>query len=370
MSNCPRGGSTIARGHNHSMLIGIHPDRIGQESYSDKWSEYLRARNVEVRMVNLLAPDALEQVRDCDGVMWRWVHTEQFKQSAQRILYAIEHYLQIPVFPDTPTAWHYDEKVAQYYLLDALQAPTPQAWVFWNAEEALHWLETAPYPLVFKLSVGAGASNVVKVLQAGQAAGLVQRAFHRGIFPMTMNEYRESAGFPRSRAAMLALLRRMKDAMRYILYNDYPRLHETWWKPEHGYAYFQEYLPDNAFDTRVTVIGERAFAFRRFNRPDDFRASGSGLLDYDQQAIDPRCIEIAFAVSRRGRFQSMAYDFLYRQGEPVICEISYTFLDRAVYACPGHWDRDMRWVAGQLWPEEAQVEDFLTTVHANRARRG
>lgn len=53
------------------------------------------------------------------------------------------------------------------------------------------------------------------------------------------------------------------------------------WIREKKYILFQEYLPDNEFDTRVTVIGNRAFAFRRFNRKKDFKASGSGEIDYD-----------------------------------------------------------------------------------------
>ena len=36
--------------------------------------------------------------------------------------------------------------------------------------------------------------------------------------------------------------------------------------------YFQEFLPGNAFDTRITAIGNRAFGFLRENRPRDFRA--------------------------------------------------------------------------------------------------
>jgi len=43
------------------MIIGIHPDRIGQESYSDKWKEFLEGRGAEVRWLDLLAEDALEQ---------------------------------------------------------------------------------------------------------------------------------------------------------------------------------------------------------------------------------------------------------------------------------------------------------------------
>lgn len=351
------------------MIIGMHPDKIGEESYSAKWAECLRARGVTVRELDLLAGNALEQAKACDGVMWRWAHLPDQKQTAPRILYTIEHVLGRPVFPNSRTAWHYDEKVAQYYLLPSLGAPVVPTWVFWRRDEALAWARTAPYPVVFKLSAGAGSSNVLKVENAAQAEGLIRRMFTHGIFPMTMNEYRRQAGWPRTARQVKALLAQARQAARYLWRREYPPLPE-FWKPEFGYAYFQAFLPDNAFDTRVTVIGNRAFAFRRMNRPGDFRASGSGLLDYEQSAIDRRTIEMAFAVSDRGGFQSMAYDFLYQHGEPRICEISYTFLDRAVYACPGHWDRDGAWHEGQRWPEEAQVDDFLAEVRATQDLSG
>ncbi|MBN1147309.1 MAG: hypothetical protein JXA78_08635 [Anaerolineales bacterium] len=349
------------------MIIGIHPDRVGNESYSDKWKEFLEARGVETRPLNLLALDAVEQAKHCDGVMWRWIHNPQDKQSAQRLLYLIEHYLHIPVFPNSRSAWHYDEKVTQYYLLRALEAPVPQTWLFWNQADALQWAQTAPYPLVFKLSSGAGSANVIRVENSKAAIDLIERVFNRGIFPYTMNEFKEKS-FPRSLKAGKAVIRRVTDSLRYILRREYPSLHSVWWKPEHGYAYFQEFLPDNEFDIRITVIGNRAFGFRRLNRPGDFRASGSGRIEYSPSNIDPRCVEIAFQISERGGFQSMAYDFIYRQNHPVICEISYTFADWAVYNCPGHWERDGSWIEGKMWPEEAQIDDFVAQIEMLSSR--
>jgi glutathione synthase/RimK-type ligase-like ATP-grasp enzyme len=351
------------------MIIGIHPDRTGKESYSEKWQEFLQARNVDVMLLDLLAADGLEQAVRCDGVMWRWVHTPQFKQTAQRILYVIEHHLEIPVFPDSRTAWHYDEKVSQYYLLKTLKAPIPRTLVFWDESAALTWARSAPYPLIFKLAAGAGAANVLKIDHKKEADRLIRQAFREGIFSMTFNEYRSPGGFPRSLSQAQAMLRRLRDAARYLWRGRYPPLPAVWWKPEYGYVLFQEFLPGNDFDTRITVIGERAFGFRRMNRPGEFRASGSGAISFDFGAIDPRCLEIAFALSERAGFQSMAYDFLFKNGEPVIAEISYTFADWAVQACPGHWDRLLSWREGRMWPEEAQVEDFIRRVRSGIRRR-
>jgi glutathione synthase/RimK-type ligase-like ATP-grasp enzyme len=340
------------------VIIGIHPDKEWG-SYSDKWIGFLQQRGIGIKILDLLKDDFTDQVKGCDGVMWRWLHIQRDKQSAQRILYVIENYLKIPVFPNTHTSWHFDEKIAQWYLLKALNAPLPDTWVFWEYDAARSWARTACYPAVFKLSVGAGASNVLKVENETEAVRLVDRMFRDGVFPMTMNEYAHAR-----QDGLRTLLTRAVDAAAYLFRNEYPPLASMipWWKPELEYALFQEFLPDNAFDTRVTVIGNRAFAFRRINRPNDFRASGSGNLDYDPGKIDPRCLEIAFDVSRRAGFQAMAYDFLYKGSAPVICEISYTFVDEAVYACPGHWDSALAWHDGQLWPEEAQVMDFARSI--------
>ena len=347
------------------LRVGLHPDRIGTESYSEKWAEFLRARGVEVRMLNLLARDALEQATGCDGVMWRWAHNPHDKQSARRILYTIQHYLGIPVYPDTRTAWHYDEKIAQFYMLQALDAPMPQTWLFWDQREALKWAHSAPYPVVFKLSSGAGSANVVKVQNAAQAASLIHRAFAQGIFPYTMNEFRTSSGFPRTLRHAEAILGRVPWAVRYAWGYEYPPLNPVFWRPEYGYAYFQEFLPHNDFDTRISVIGNRAFGFRRMNRPNDFRASGSGDLRTEPDRIDTKCVEMAFEISSRGGFQCMSYDFLYKDGQPQICEISYAFVDWTVHSCPGHWDPSLNWIEGHMWPEEAQVEDFLKLVESS-----
>jgi hypothetical protein len=64
---------------------------------------------------------------------------------------------------------------------------------------------------------------------------------------------------------------------------------------------------------RVTVIGERIFDFVRYNRENDFRASGSGQLVYNHDLIPENALRIAKQISEENHFQSMAYDFLLRR---------------------------------------------------------
>lgn len=146
------------------------------------------------------------------------------------------------------------------------------------------------------------------------------------------------------------------------------------WDLHHGYVLLQEFLPDNTFDTRVTVIGNRAFARRRFNRPNDFRASGSGKADVDPAKIDLGMVRLAFRVARRLSMQAVSIDGLWKGREAVVGEISYTCISRAVHDCPGHWaltgspeEGELRWVEGPMWPEEAQIADFLVRLETHHA---
>ena len=127
-----------------------------------------------------------------------------------------------------------------------------------------------------------------------------------------------------------------------------------------GYILFQEFLAGNAFDTRVTVIGDRAFAFVRRNRPGDFRASGSGDIEHDPTLVDNECVRTAFSVSERIGAQSLAFDFLRgAESRPLIVEISYCYNPDAVHKCPGYWDPTMNWSEGHVWPEHAILDDLL-----------
>ena len=344
---------------NNRLTIGVHA--ADTEGFAARWAEALTARGVQVRRLDLLGPAPLEQVRGCAGVMWHWFHyPHEVRLAALPILRVIEQHLQIPVFPDLATCWHYDDKIAQSYLLEALGIPHPLTWVFWRKADALAWCAQADYPVVAKLASGAGSMNVRLIRNAAQARRYIQRCFS-GSGIVVLPSWPETwAG--RCRARVRRALARVGRAVPYVLYNRFPSMPDrTYWMPQKNYALFQEFLPGNEFDTRVTVIGDRAFAFRRFNRPNDFRASGSGRIDWDTAAIDLRCVTAAFSAVSKLKSQSMAFDFMFRGGarEPVAGEISYCYADWAVEKCPGHWDPDLNWHEGRLWPEEAQVEDFL-----------
>jgi len=348
------------------MIVAIQPDKTKQGSYSDRWKTYLEQKGIQVRMVDLFRADAIEQLRGADALLWRTVHAPDERQLAQKILYTVEKYLGIPVFPDHQTYWFYDEKITQFYMLNALGVKMPKTWIFWREDEALAWIEQASFPLVFKLSAGASSQNVKLANSKADAKLLVKRMFGPGIYPENLAGQRNLiSGLNKN------ILGRLKIAAKVMLFNELPEVTGTWlWRKEKNYAYFQEFVPNNDGDTRVTVIGERIFGFRRFNRKDDFRASGSGKLDMAPEGVDPRCLKIAYDVSKKLNCQSMAYDFLFLNGEPVLSEISYTYVADALAACPGYWTPAVNWVKGSFYPQDLILEDFLLRFAARLPDKG
>ncbi len=343
-------------------LVAVQRSRSEYTPFVDRWAYYLERAGCRLRWVNLMAADALDQVRECHGVMWCFPHASVQKDVAWRVLTTIERYLGIPVFPNWYTAWHYDEKNAQYYLFEAHDIPTPDTWLFWEKDEALEWASNATYPVVYKMSHGSGSSNVCLVRDESEAERLIRLAFGPGVMYGDVELLRNGGGrmrglWIRTRRWASRVMRATADAVDW-------RLDSPLGRPFHGarkYVYFQEFVPGNEFDVRVVVIGERAFAFRRFTREGDWRASGSGRLDHDQSQIDRRCIQLGFDVAHRLRLQSCGLDVIFKAGDPVVTEISYTFAMGSA-GCPGYFTPNGEWVQHQMEPWEAHIEDFLEPV--------
>lgn len=91
----------------------------------------------------------------------------------------------------------------------------------------------------------------------------------------------------------------------------------------------QKFCENNDYDIRITVIGHRILGFKRNNRSNDFRASGSGLIE-PLQDLPKQCVEIAYTICKNNNFHTMCFDFVKYNDEYVILEISYTFSASAI----------------------------------------
>jgi glutathione synthase/RimK-type ligase-like ATP-grasp enzyme len=339
-----------------TVQLAIHPSK---ESFSERWVAYCDEHKIPYRLVNCLDSDIIAQLASVDALLWHWHHQDPRAQLMARQVIMAAEAMGVTVFPNTATCWHFDDKVAQKYLLEAVGAPLVPTYIFYDLSEALHWIDGAVFPKVFKLRKGGGSLNVQLVRDARKARTLAKQAFTGGFHPVasyrqdarkrfrTARQQRDFLGVVKRLPRTLATIRQLNRAMGC----------------ERGYIYFQDFIPDNHFDTRVTIIGNRAFAFTRNVRPGDFRASGSGDIVYDVRRIHLQCIQIAFEVTRKVRSQSMAFDFvLAANQQPMIVEVSYCYDTVAVYQCTGHWDDQLTWHQGHMWPQDAILIDLLEDV--------
>lgn len=344
------------------MKIAIH---AAERSWSDGWVAACKKRGIEPHIVDCAHTDIIAQVQGCDGLMWHVDHTVSAARLAGIPVLTALSAAGFPVYPDPPTVWHFDNKLAQKYLLEAIGAPIAKTWAFFDEQTAQRFLDSATYPLVFKLRKGAGSANVRLVEDAAAGKKLAKQAFSEGF--VASESYFDEVGKKLGRiGSPEELLGKIKRAPAAIKRN----LHAAKAQDrERGYMLLQEFLPNATHDTRISVIGDRAFGFIRGVRPDDFRASGSGKIDFDPSKVDPRCVQLAFQTSEKLGCQSMAYDFVMDQaGEPKMLEVCFGYLASAVHACPGHWRRDGSWVEGQMWPQDASVEDFAKRIEGRKNR--
>lgn len=323
-------------------------------SFSDRWIAYCEEKHIPYKVVNAYDSDIVKQVSDCTAFMWHYHHAN-YKDAlfAKQLLYS----LQIAgkkVFPDFNTTWHFDDKVGQKYLLEAIGAPLVPSYVFYDKETALQWIKTSSFPLVFKLRGGAGASNVSLIHSKATADSMVRKAFGKGFSQYNVlgnikeryRQYKSGKG---------TILHVLKGFIRFFCPTNYSKMHGN----EKGYAYFQDFIPNNTFDIRVIVIGDRAFSIKRLCRENDFRASGSGYLRYAFEEQCEDCVRIAFDVNERIHSQCIAYDFVFCDGKPLIVEVSYGFSMSAYDKCPGYWTKDLRWHKECFNPMGWQVENLL-----------
>lgn len=338
-----------------NLKVGIHEMERGLLSeWSKKYVAILEFNSIDWELLSIDDLDFWERLRTCSHFIYHWGGSSDAHQKAHTILPVIEFELGIPIFPDWQLSWHYDDKIKGYYLLNSLNFPTIDTNVFFNKQKAITWIEnTASFPQVFKLSRGAGSNDVMMVKNKYHAKRITKKIFGKGIVSgkvpgnnLWIKDFRLKKYIEKKSRSLYRKIRGLDANRNYFVHKNY--------------VLFQKYLPKNTHDTRVTTIGTRAFAFRRHNRTNDFRASGSGLIDHNPEMINKECVEIALEISKKMKFSCMTYDFLFDENSnPRIAEISYTFNDYAVYQCHGYWDNSLNWVEGNFWPELLQLVDFL-----------
>jgi len=317
------------------MKIAIHHR---PNSASDSWIEYCEKNNIQYKIVDAYANDIIKQVADCDAFMWHF-HHNIYKDNlfAKQLIYVIEKQLHKITYPDYDTCWHFDDKICQKYLLESINAPLIPTYIFYSRNEALAWNNQTGFPKIFKLRSGAGSNNVQIAENSNHAKKLIDKSFSSG-FQKNKHLLRIVQRWHQFRKGSCTLKWFIKGIVTPYSYK------EQFYKEEIGYSYFQDFIPNNEFDIRVLVIGNRAVAAKRMNRENDFRASGSHNAIFDKKQIDIDYVKTAFDINKKLKMQSVAFDFLKNQNnEILISEISYCCGNKDYSPLGGYWTSDLQW---------------------------
>jgi hypothetical protein len=334
------------------MKIAIHSS---PNSFSDRWIAYCKIKRIEYKLVNCYANDIINQIADCNALMWHYHHGD-YKDAlfAKQLLYSVE-FSGKKVFPDSKTSWHYNDKVGQKYLLEVIKAPLVPTYVFYTKTEAMKWIDETTFPKVFKLRGGAGSQNVKLVKSSTQARRLVNRAFGRGFTQF------DRIGYLKERIRLYRdlddhIIGILKGVGRLFIPTKFAKMHAK----EKGYILFQEFIPNNQYDIRVIVIDNKAFAIKRMVRKNDFRASGSGNIFYEKEHIPIDTVKLSFQITEKLHSQCIAFDYIFDKiGNPLIVEVSYAFTVRAYDTCKGYWDRELNFHEGTFVPQNWMVDSVI-----------
>ncbi len=307
--------------------------------FSERWVDYCLKKNISFKLLDPYSSDIIREVQQCTSFMWHFDHMENSDALfAKQLIFSIEN-MGIKVFPNVNSSWHFNDKVGQKYLLEAIGSSLVPTYIFYEKKRAMEWAYEVSYPFVFKLRGGAGSLNVRLINSRSEAKRLIRRAFGNG-FPqfdswVVLNERLRKYFIGKSSIQSV-----LKWFLAIFLGSKVTGLYQR----EQGYFYCQEFIKDCKFDIRVVVIGSKAIAIKRLVRKGDFRASGSGYIIYDKEEINISCIKEAFEIHRKLKAQCMTYDFLIDHLLiPHLVEVSFGYTMEAYDSCDGYWDDTLKW---------------------------
>lgn len=345
------------------QLIAIQKDNRG---FTKRWIAYCEAQSIPYKLVDVYAlgvqdggsyhggadpGDFWQQFDGCNAFMWHISHEDHRDVLSGMAMMQILEQNGIITFPTTNQLWHFDDKLAQVLFFRKNEVPAPKTEVFYTREAAASHLKNTPYPLIGKLKRGSAASNVFLIKNEADGLKFVRKSFGRG-YPLYNLRSRYGDLWRRTSSPREKVTLGLKFVVRMFRKPDYSR----YLGRESGYVMFQEFIPNDGSDLRVVVVGDRLVSVKRSVRKNDFRASGSGLLEYPNERLERRIRDLAFGLMEKLDVPSMGFDLIQgHDGEIYVIEMSYGFpSENFLDGASGYWTRD-----GEFVPSEIRLQEWM-----------
>ncbi|WP_086478542.1 ATP-grasp domain-containing protein [Arenibacter amylolyticus] len=327
------------------MKIAILTDETKKQhstNWSFPWIEYCKLNNIDFELVNPYNIGQVKYLLKFDIILWHfnnYSHTDMLM--ARNVLFTLEAAGK-KVFPSIKDAWHFDDKLAETYLLESINAPIPMSFYYYRLDDLQKAINNNDlnFPIIAKLRNGSGSHNVKLLNNSHELIGYSKKMFNSGIDGSPNIFYKTSSNLKSSKN-FKTIVNRAKRIPEFIRTYSSARKFNR----EKGYVFLQEFIPNDGFDLKIVVVGDKLSFIGRNIRKGEFRASGGGSLFYDKNMVPKNVINSAFKISDKLGFNCMGYDYVVDKSSSngKVIEISYGFSHQALLDANGYFDREGNW---------------------------
>jgi glutathione synthase/RimK-type ligase-like ATP-grasp enzyme len=181
--------------------------------------------------------DFITQAKKYDLVIWHTLSSFADQWEAKSKIEFLERELNVTCFPSAQAIWFFEDKVRQQWLYEKHGIRAIKTFCSFSKEEALDYINNCNYPIVSKEATNSGSEGVFLLKSQKQAHKFINQVFRAG-----------------------------------------HKVHSSTYLRQKNYVLFQELVPNEGYDLRITIIGNNYFGYFREVPKGDFRASGSGLI--------------------------------------------------------------------------------------------
>ena len=312
-------------GERPKLKVGLVQD-TSSPPYWTKYERFLKNNAIDFEYYDVHRSDWLAAAKEYNAIIWATEGKAPQIEEQKRKTYIFEKHCGKHCFPSYDTLMWHEDKIFQYEWLRMFGFPIIETFISYSVPEILDRIQHIKYPLVSKHPVGAGSLGVELIKDGKQARTIVRQSFSH-------------TGRP------------------------------TYWPyiRQKDYVYFQKFQPNEGYDLRIIVIGNKVFGYYRDVPKGEYRASGMGLVR--KGALPDEAVQLAMSVSKTLDLIVVAVDMLRdKTGKFQIIEMSafiqvdtagQLHLDDVPGAYVFHSSGEYHFESGKYWIQELALKEFF-----------
>jgi glutathione synthase/RimK-type ligase-like ATP-grasp enzyme len=217
---------------------------LGNNAFWPKFERFLKRNGIPYAGYDVNRSNFIDEAKKFDVIVWRTETAYAKHWEALDKVAIIQNQLGKLVLPTSESLWMDEDKVREHYLFKIHNLPVIQTFISHSKTEVMQYIETCKYPFISKDRTCAHGKGVYMIENKRQARALCKKIFSTG----------------------------KKTNEPYVRQKDY--------------VCFQEFVPNYGFDLRIVMIGDSFFGYYRYPKKNDFRGSGSGIVEKKELPLE------------------------------------------------------------------------------------